>query len=299
MRNRFVRVDHELNAIAEFDKTFPLILSHDDLREYQNGFVNWHKQPTIEISFVTEGAVDVFVLSQKTTIKKGSGFFIMPGNLHSIVPSPATKEAVYFTFIFAPEVLYGKRGSFFECEYYAPFVRTGIPFFVFSENQDWTKKAFHIAESVEQSHPGPTADFRLKAQRALQDIWIMFYHHILVPGDHNKVQMNTKKILDMTSYIHDHYMEKFSLSDMAEHVAVSRSECSRYFKKAMHITISDYLLEYRLTQAVELLETSTMNITEIAHAAGFCDASYFIRRFREKLQCSPEKYRKQLYEDQA
>lgn len=63
--------------------------------------------------------------------------------------------------------------------------------------------------------------------------------------------------------------EKFSLSGMAEHLAVSRSECSRYFKKAM-------------------------NITEIAHAAGFCDASYFIRRFQEKLRCSPEKYRKRL-----
>lgn len=111
------------------------------------------------------------------------------------------------------------------------------------------------------------------------------------------MQKNTKKILDMISYIHDHYTEKFSLTDMAAHLAVSRSECSRYFKKAMHITISEYLLEYRLAQAVGLLETSTMNITEIAHAAGFCDASYFIRRFQEKLRCSPEKYRKQLYKE--
>lgn len=133
MQNQFVKVDHELNAIVEFDKMFPFILSRDDLSEYQNGFVNWHKQPTIEISFVTKGAVEVLVLSQKATVREGGGFFIMPGNLHSVVPSADSGEAVYFTFIFAPEVLYGKKGGFFECEYYAPFVQTGIPFFHFQK----------------------------------------------------------------------------------------------------------------------------------------------------------------------
>lgn len=32
----------------------------------------------------------------------------------------------------------------------------------------------------------------------------------------------------MISYIHTHYAEKFSLTDMAEQITVSRSECSRY-----------------------------------------------------------------------
>ncbi|WP_455501360.1 AraC family transcriptional regulator [Gemmiger sp.] len=287
-----------MNAIVEFDKTFPFILSHDDLQEYRNGFVNWHKQPTIEISFVIKGAVEVFVLSQKATVKAGGGFFIMPGNLHSVVPSAEAGEAVCFTFIFAPEVLYGKKGGFFEIEYYAPFLQTGIPFFTFSENWDWTQKAFEIATPIERAYPDPSAEFKLKTQRAIQDIWILFYNHILIPGNHDKVHKNTKKILEMISYINNHYAEKFSLSDMAAQVAVSKSECSRYFKKAMNITISEYLLEYRLAQAVGLLETSTMNITEIAHATGFCDASYFIRKFQEKLRCSPEKYRKQLYKNQ-
>lgn len=151
---------------------------------------------------------------------------------------------------------------------------------------------FKMAKKIEEAYPDQTAGFKLKIQRTLQDIWITFYDQILTLEHHNKVQKNTKKILDMISYIHEHYTEKFSLSDMAEHLTISRSECCRYFKKTMHITISEYLLEYRLTKAIQLLENSTMNITEIAHATGFCDVSYFIRRFQEKLKCSPQKYRK-------
>lgn len=293
MLQRFVPVDNELNAIVEFDKTFPFLLSKDNLKEYENGFVNWHKQTTIEISFVIEGAVDVYVLSEKTTVKEGNGFFIMPGTLHSVAQTPNTSSAVYFTFIFEPEILYGKKGSFFDCEYYAPFVQSGTPFFTFSSEQEWASEIFQTAKELERLY-NPSPELKLKAQRTLQDIWIAFFHHLLALETYGKSQKNTKKILDMISYIHAHYTEKFSLADMAEKTSISQSECCRYFKKTMHITISDYLLEYRLTKAIQLLENSTMNTTEIAHATGFCDVSYFIRRFKEKLNCSPQKYRKQF-----
>ena len=294
MQYTFIPVDEELNAMVELDKMFPFMLSRDNLNEYENGFVNWHKQPTIEISFVVEGAVDVFVLSDRITVKEGNGFFILPGNLHSITPSSCAGASIYFTFIFEPDVLYGKKGNFFDCEFYTPFVQSPKPYYTFSSNQSWEKHIFETAKEMERMYHNPTAELKLKMQRFLQDIWIAFYQHIFIPEGHDKIQKNTKKILDMIVYIHTHYSEKFSLTDMAEHVSISRSECSRYFKRAMHITISEYLLEYRLTKALQLLENSTMNITEIAYATGFCDVSYFIRRFQEKLKCSPQKYRRQI-----
>ena len=193
MDYRFVPVDNELNAMVEFDKTFPFILSRDNLKEYENGFVNWHKQTTIEISFVIEGAVDVYVLSEKMTVKEGNGFFIMPGNLHSVTPSSCAKSAIYFTFIFEPEVLYGKKGNYFDCEYYTPFVQSGIPFFTFSSEQEWTDDIFEMAKKIEKIYYNPSAELKLKMQRTLQDIWIIFYHHILVPENHNKIQKIQRK----------------------------------------------------------------------------------------------------------
>lgn len=43
-------MDDEMNAVVAYDESFRLILSQDDLSEYHKGFVNWHKQPTVEIS---------------------------------------------------------------------------------------------------------------------------------------------------------------------------------------------------------------------------------------------------------
>ena len=144
MLQRFVPVDNELNAIVEFDKTFPFLLSKDNLKEYENGFVNWHKQTTIEISFVIEGAVDVYVLSEKTTVKEGNGFFIMPGTLHSVAQTPNTSSAVYFTSL-NQKYYMAKREAFL-------IVNTMRPLF----NQE-----LHSLRSL-QSRNGPPRFFRLQ-----------------------------------------------------------------------------------------------------------------------------------------
>ena len=74
---------------------------------------------------------------------------------------------------------------------------------------------------------------------------------------------------------------------------MSRNECCRYFKQMMNMTITEYLLEYRLSKAAELLETSGLSITEIAEKTGFCDVSYFIKKFKEKTGITPSTYRNQ------
>lgn len=56
------------------------------------------------------------------------------------------------------------------------------------------------------------------------------------------------------------------------------------------MTITEYLLEYRLTKAAALLEASGLSITEIAGRTGFCDVSYFIKMFRQKTGITPKAY---------
>jgi len=98
----------------------------------------------------------------------------------------------------------------------------------------------------------------------------------------------------MINYLHEHYQEKFSLTGLAEHMSTSRNECCRYFKKIMNMTITEYLLEYRLSKAAELL-SSNYNITEIAERTGFCDTSYFIKLFKQKTGMTPKAYQKNMY----
>ncbi|MDO5411492.1 MAG: AraC family transcriptional regulator [Lachnospiraceae bacterium] len=283
-----IPVDSELNALIEYDHEFPFFFSLDNLDEYYKGFVNWHKQPTIEISIVYEGAVHVNILENVYTVEAGSGFLIMPGFLHSIRPTRNHLAAKYFTVIFHPKILYGSQGSFYDLTYYRPWLSSNIPCFIFGD-EEWVhtlgSKLFWVKD-----HYCKAPQIRLETQRLLQDVWILLFEHLSTEQRQTTSKHDTKKIFDLVDYLHEHYSEKFSLSDMARNVSMSRNECCRYFKKMMNMTITEYLTEYRLSQAISLLETSALSITEISERTGFCDVSYFIKTFRLKTGITPKAY---------
>ena len=82
----------------------------------------------------------------------------------------------------------------------------------------------------------------------------------------------------------------FNIDDMAAEMGVSRSA---FYKKVKGITgfaPVDLIKEFRLSHAAELLQTTNMNITEIAYRSGFKDASYFGKCFRKRFGMSPREY---------
>ncbi len=290
MEKRQVPIDHEMNAIISYDDAFRFIVSRDDLNEYNKGFVNWHKQPAIEISVICEGAVTVNVLEREQRVEAGDGFFIMPGFLHSIRPAPGYEGAKYVTLIFYPEILYGYRGSYYDEAYYRPIAGCGAPFFTFSGCDAWTEEIFSGVKWIADRWPDTSPAFRLRTQHILQNLWTLFADHLTTQARPSAAARDTRKILQMVGYLHEHYQEKFSLTALAEDVSMSRNECCRYFKRMMNMTITEYLLEYRLTKAAALLESAGLSVTEVAGQTGFCDVSYFIKMFRKKIGVTPKMY---------
>lgn len=277
-----IPTDSELNALVPYDETFRFFLSKDNLEEYDKGFVNWHKQPSIEISIVYEGAVSVNVLEHEQIVSAGDGFFIMPNYLHSIRSASSFKNAKYYTLIFYPEILYGVKGSYYDKAYYQPIEDCNAPLFTFSHHAVWTNEIFDKFKWIIENYSDSKPESRLKVQHFLQDMWALFATHLPCSAKSSISSHNSRKIMLLIHYLHEHYREKFSLDSLSAHMSMSRNECCRYFKKMMNMTISDYLLEYRLSKATTLLSSSEHNITEIAELTGFCDSSFFIKMFKEK-----------------
>lgn len=59
----------------------------------------------------------------------------------------------------------------------------------------------------------------------------------------------------------------------------------------MNMSISEYIMEYRLSQALFMLDHTDKSITEIALLSGFSTASYFDSRFKKKMLITPLEYR--------
>ncbi|MBN3582493.1 helix-turn-helix domain-containing protein [Algoriphagus aestuarii] len=81
--------------------------------------------------------------------------------------------------------------------------------------------------------------------------------------------------------------EEFGVSDLAEEMNMSRSNLLRKVKKMTDLSVSQFINQIRLQQAMELLRKSSYNVSEVSHQVGFNSPSYFIKCFREQYGYPP------------
>ena len=104
------------------------------------------------------------------------------------------------------------------------------------------------------------------------------------------------ELLEVKSYLDEHYTEKIVLDDLAERFFINKFYMTRIFKETYGTTINNYLISRRITRAKQLLRFTDMTVDEIGNAAGMGDANYFSRMFRKVEGSSPREYRKKWSE---
>ena len=81
--------------------------------------------------------------------------------------------------------------------------------------------------------------------------------------------------------------EHFGVSELADAMHMSRSNLLRKIKKQTQLSASQFIRQIRLKEAKELLEDSSLTVSEVSHQVGFGSPSYFIKCFREHYGHSP------------
>jgi signal transduction histidine kinase/DNA-binding LacI/PurR family transcriptional regulator/DNA-binding response OmpR family regulator len=97
-------------------------------------------------------------------------------------------------------------------------------------------------------------------------------------------------VLKAMAYMHAHYAEPISRSDVAKYVSLSERHLDRCFRQEVGLTPIAYLNRYRVKQAKALLEAGDKSITEVAMEVGFSSGGYFARVFRQEVGVSPRAY---------
>lgn len=94
------------------------------------------------------------------------------------------------------------------------------------------------------------------------------------------------------SYIHQHYAESISISDIANYFGIKRRYLTSVFQRYIGTSPIEYLTAYRIRKAQELLCLTEKQILEISNSVGYIDNLYFSRVFKKKTGMSPTEYRK-------
>lgn len=90
------------------------------------------------------------------------------------------------------------------------------------------------------------------------------------------------------------YAEPLSLTELADTVHMDRYALCRIYKRERGTTIMEDLQKIRIAKAKRLLKYSADSIEAIGSLCGFESPSYFGKRFREAVGCSPGDYRRRF-----
>lgn len=101
-------------------------------------------------------------------------------------------------------------------------------------------------------------------------------------------------ITRIKEYLERNYSGTCSVEEMAEEVHLSPNYLRSLFKESMGQTILEYVTDYRLVKAVELLKDKTLRVKEVGRLVGYENESYFGSVFLKKYGVTPNEYRKMV-----
>ncbi len=108
-------------------------------------------------------------------------------------------------------------------------------------------------------------------------------------GAYNSKRRNLQVVKE---YLDEHYREKIRLDTLSEKFYINKFYLTRIFKEQFGVSITDYVLQLRITTAKQLLRFSDKTVDEIALCCGMNDASYFSRMFKKIEGVSPGQFRR-------
>lgn len=98
-------------------------------------------------------------------------------------------------------------------------------------------------------------------------------------------------IYELLDFVHEHYQENITLTQIAQSGPINKNKCTELFKKFTQMSPINYLINYRLVQAKELLLTTELRVADICYQVGFNNLSYFSAKFKQKFTLPPKKFR--------
>ena len=141
---------------------------------------------------------------------------------------------------------------------------------------------------LEQMELG-TVDSMVQTGLALHEMLALCAQSLFAQAE---MTTNRQLILQAAETLRKNYRQELSLADLLSSAHMSKSYFLRLFRRYMGTTPYNYLVNFRITQAKELLVLTDHSISEIAQEAGFGDASNFSTRFAKATGQSPMQYRK-------
>ncbi len=110
---------------------------------------------------------------------------------------------------------------------------------------------------------------------------------------------DNRYVFGAIEYIRNNYSEHVTVADLARFVGIHRSYLSTLFKKETGVSPQQYLANFRLTMAAEMLSSTRYPIETVALSCGYQDPLVFSKAFKQKYNITPVKYRQKALQESS
>ncbi len=288
-----INIGQNQKEIKEHGKyEFPVNVCVEKIESYEQGAFLWHWHPEIELTWIISGEMEYHVNDRKYDLCEGEGMFGNSNTLHAGYMKDAG-DCTYLSVTFHPRFLYGYENSLIQTKY-VNFITENERWasLKLEKNVLWHKEVIRWMKEIYTLWEERPGDYEIQVQILLLRIWQKFHQFFTKrPEKEYPKQEHIQRLREMVSYMEEHYQQDISLEAVAAYVNISKSECCRFFKKHMKMTILEYLMFLRIQKSLPLLRAGE-SVTRTAGLVGFASPAYFGQIFKRYMKCTPKAYQK-------
>lgn len=260
------------------------ILQIAELSLIRNGEMLEHEQFCDEITYVISGSATVYYNGHSCRLKKGQIHYIKQGPAHRIL-ADSDHNFHYCCIGFIPNPEEKSTQPFFQA------IRDIDEFVVTDEN------------NISALFNSLLEEFFLSDLESSTMIQCYFcqllikLHRILSGKPQEKliksnVSFSNQAVYQTLKYIDRNYIKITTIKNIASELSYSEYYLSHIFKEKMGFTIKEYILRKKLATAADLLETTSMSVSDISEQLHFSSLHSFGVAFKRHMNISPSEFRK-------
>jgi AraC-like DNA-binding protein/mannose-6-phosphate isomerase-like protein (cupin superfamily) len=242
--------------------------------------VHWHD--FYELAYVIAGSARHVLNGSDRLVGPGSVFLLTPTDFHEL-HATSEQPLTCYNVVIDPQV--GER----QLDELLPS-RTGWPPAV-ADGFDEAEPDFRrLWDESLATRPGSAALMEAVLRCVLIEL-IRKRDPTAAAGEREWMTGAQAEVRRAVSYVDRHFREPLTLADVAAQAHLSPNYFSERFRQATGTPFQAYLQQRRLRFARSLLASTDLGVTEVCHAAGFNNASYFGRAYRRRYGEAPSAHR--------
>lgn len=154
---------------------------------------------------------------------------------------------------------------------------------------EWVKKT----RKAYFETPVLTAE-RFQAAIQLLEVFAQYLADVASRQAIARTETDPQAVASAKEFVQAHVEEAITLSQVVDHVHVSRFYFCKLFKKATGLTLTEYVARVRVEKAKSLLGDPSKRISEVVFASGFGSIPRFNSVFKRHVGMPPTEYRASL-----